>query len=245
MEYNNTGIFIQARSNSSRLKNKIYAGIPETESVSQLAHIYYRMKNTGINTVSILVPESDKKLQDWCKNLNFEYFCGSENDVRDRYQRAADYYEVDWVARATGDNPCVDTQIALETIKIAMQEELDLFSFNNLPLGMAIEVIKTSALNKIANSETTDYKEHVSLHIKHNPDIFKFRHDSHKVMENYKNAIKPRMTVDTIEDLQVVRQVFMHLGFEFGVSEVMHLTLLEPAIFKINANINQKTFSML
>ncbi|MCB1173327.1 MAG: hypothetical protein KDK39_07180 [Leptospiraceae bacterium] len=236
-----SAVLIQARSNSSRLRGKIYAGLPQADDSAQLLHIYRRMEKVGADVVSVVVPENDVLLIDWCHQHELEFFLGSELDVRDRYRQAAAYYKADWIVRATGDNPCVDAAIARESLELIQKENLALFAYSNLPLGMAVEVISCQALVATAPAEDLGCLEHVSLHIKRNPDLFHYVHRSHPLLYAYTDLVAPRMTVDTAEDLHVVRQVFQRLGPDFGVGEVMDLARREPEIFHFNQHIVQRS----
>lgn len=240
-----SAILIQARSNSSRLPGKIFAGIPEAGSTPQLLHIYQRMQLVGADVVAVLAPHNDERLLEFCRNWELEYFTGPELDVRERYRSAAEHYNIDWIVRATGDNPAVDVEIARDTLFTLQAQALDLFSFTNLPLGMAVEAFRSDCLSDARILDGAGYREHVSLHIKRHPERFQFEHAAHPGMQAWAGLPKPRMTVDTQEDLAVMRQTFSMLGDDFGISEVMHLFQKDAEHFHLNAGIAQRDFAQL
>ena len=231
------GIFIQARSNSSRFPNKIYQGLPNKNDPSLLEHIYNRLSKIKLkNTIAILIPENDKVLANWCQKKSICYFTGPEFDVRERYRQATKHYNIDILVRATGDNPCVDPKIATESILAIQNSKADLFSFGNLPLGIAIEVMKTSALLKNISNETKEHQEHVSIHIKQKKYLFKVEHPNHPII---KKPNKLRLTVDTQKDFQVVQNIFKNLGHNFSLTDILELHQKSPELFLSNASIQQ------
>ncbi len=270
-----TGIFIQARTDSKRLNGKIYKPLltPRCQGYSNqsiLEHIYRRLSKINENKyiTAVLAPEEDSQLIDWCQNLGITVFCGPADDVRERYRQAALYFGVDTVVRATGDNPCVDPEIAQKTIVELHKSQADLFSFGNLPIGMAVEAMKVEALLKDSVSEfhvtqkyTEECREHVSVHIKQQKDIFTCLHPNYSPLENLikncslkrnqveenllKNFSNIRLTVDTPKDLEVVRSVFACLGLVFGLYEIIQLYRRYPDLFTANAYVKQNVIHAL
>ncbi len=247
------GVFIQARSNSSRLPGKIYAGLPNEQSESVLEHIYRRLSTMSRAAIVVLVPDSDAFLQQWCRSRGMTVFAGPEDDVRERYRRAATHFGVDVIVRATGDNPCVDPEIAVDTVRELMHRNVDLLSFGNLPLGVAVEAMTVDAL--MSDRAHTDgtvppiHREHVSLHIKHHPEQYSIEHPEHPVIEQVLGVASPgaehlpRLTVDTPEDLTVVRQLYRELGGRFRLRQILHLFRARPEMFVGNRRIVQRSFA--
>ena len=244
------GIFIQARRASTRLPDKIYAALPEKGPASVLEHIYRRLskrvkQNSAI--VAVLIPQKDQHLGDWCQERGMQVFCGPEFDVRKRYRQAARHFGVDIVVRATGDNPCVDPDIAFETIEGLKREQADIFSYANLPLGIAVEAMSVKALLQDLIRDSNEHREHVSVHIKQNPEIFKCCHPNHEIMKGImstsahskKQNLPLRLTLDTPEDLEVIRSVFACLGGDFCLSDILQLYRRYPDLFSANQHVEQ------
>lgn len=238
-----TAILIQARSGSTRLPGKIFAGLPGEKDPSIIEHIYGRMTRVeGADDVAVLIPDDDHSLKDFLDQKQIPFLQGSALDVRKRYRQGALALGADWIVRVTGDNPCVDVEIASQTIDEIQKGGCDLFSFSNLPLGMAVEAMDRRALMSDRIEAAPEHREHVSLHIKHNPSVFRVLHRDHPVMGQLTPADLPRLTVDTREDLEVIREVFQSLGSDFGVREVLELLRRNPEIFQKNHHIKQLQF---
>ncbi len=237
-----TGIFIQARTNSSRLPGKIFEVLPGETRLSIIEHIYRRMNSIqGNHALAVLVPEDDDRLISFCRNRGMEYITGPALDVRKRYRIAAEKTSVDTIVRVTGDNPCVDPRIASHTIERIHDLRSDLFSYSNLPLGVAVEAFSREALFDEMIADRPEYLEHVSLHIKHNPAVFSVVHENHSVMGDLPAGL-PRLTVDTLHDLEVIRNVYSNLGEEFTLEEVLSLYNRNPDLFTSNRHVQQLEF---
>ncbi len=238
------GLFIQARSNSERLPGKIYAGLPEPGDVALILHLYRRLSRVaGVDVVRLLVPESDAALWDFCRAHGVDAFGGSELDVRERYRQAAVHFGVDLVVRATGDNPFTDPLVAAQTIEELKASGADLLSFHNLPLGVAVEAFRTEALLRESADERPEYREHVSLHIKHNPESFVVLHPEHELTVS--GSPLPRVTVDTPADLSVVRRLYRELGPQADTRALLELWRKRPDLFAANAHVEQRVFPKL
>ncbi len=229
---------IQARSGSTRLPGKIFAGLPRDRDPELLMHVVRRVRRTGVDETLLVIPENDARLLDWAREKHVPFFAGSELDVRQRYRRAAVKTGADAVLRATGDNPCVDVRYAAAVVDWMRAGQADLVAFDGLPLGVGVEAFTAAALSADISGGRPAWDEHVSLHIKENPANFKIeRRDAGLVIPQ--GLLLPRLTVDTPEDLAVVRRVFLHLGPDFSVEDVIELAARAPSMFEENRNIEQ------
>ncbi|MBL8022344.1 MAG: hypothetical protein JNM27_21890 [Leptospirales bacterium] len=231
-------ILIQARSASSRLPGKIYAGIPEENSTPLLMHVVKRMRAAECGEVVVLIPSDDARLKAFLEANNVRFVSGSHQDVRDRYRKAAIELGLDLIVRATADNPCLDPEFARLTVERLERDRLDLFSFSGMPLGTGVEAFTRDALFR-DGLDGPEYREHVSLHIKHEPDRFRVLHSpwSERVPDK-----APRLTVDSSEDLEVVRGVFRELGDDFCLADIIDLLSRKPEMFTGNSHVQQVTF---
>ena len=231
-------VLIQARSASVRLPGKIYEPVPESSSPSILDHVVRRMQLANVGPVVVLIPEDDTLLADYLSVRRIEFLRGPHEDVRARYRHAARAMNLDLVVRATADNPALDPICAARSVREIQSRNLDLFSFSSMPLGTGVEVFTAAAL--LSDSlEGPEYSEHVSLHIKHAPDRFRVEHSPWR--EGLPPEL-PRLTVDTREDLEVVRSVFRKLGVDFTLDQLMELFASNPELFAGNRHVVQKTF---
>jgi len=250
-----SAILIQARTTSRRLPKKVLLPLTlENQTKSVIEWIYQRLKKTPLPLIFFVIPEEDILLENFLKERNIPFFKGPLEDVRKRYILAAKELNIDIIVRATADNPFVEPELVLPTLEILIKNSLDLFSFIGLPIGVSIEAFTLDALIKGEEYGELIYKEHVSLHIKKNLDIFKVFHQEYlPFLEYYQqklNQVKnknnfnfmPRLTLDEKEDYEVFKKVYRRLKKDFTIFDVIDLYFDEPELFKGNINVKQRQF---
>lgn len=258
--YNESGILIQARTTSSRLPGKIFLTLTiENETKTILEWIYFRLNFTNLKKIYFVIPEEDKELIKFCKKNEFPFLLGPLNDVRERYIRSAKFLNLKYIIRVTADNPFLEPLLIRPTLKNLIIKKLDLFSFIGLPLGVSTEGFTFDALTRYNDLYNEDfYKEHVSLHIKKNPDKFLFEHQKFMEFEEYyqkklleisdinkKEFLKnhlPRLTLDEPLDYETFLEISKRLKIHFTVFDIIDLYFSSTEIFLKNLYVEQRKF---
>jgi spore coat polysaccharide biosynthesis protein SpsF len=238
--------FIQARTNSTRLNSKVLKKIGNKEI---LLHIHERIsKVIPFQRIIFLIPEGDEKLKSFFIENNLNYFEGSETDVLDRFIRAAKKYNAEYILRLTGDNPFIDIEYIEALVDFYHYADIDIASFKNLPLGMGVEAFKFSSIQKIpALGLKEEYKEHVSLHLKQNPEFEFYKLDPFFNQDVADICSKIRVSVDEENDFEVCEKIYSKLSTKnplFGINEIVELYKKEPELFQINQAVKQLTFTV-
>ncbi len=240
--------FIQARSTSERLPEKTIIPL-DSNGTAILDHIYRRLSLVmNADRVVFLVPENDEKIISFLSKRNYPFFTGDENDVRSRYRNAALHFGADWIIRLTGDNPILDIphlELLIELLR--MSSEFDIISFHSLPIGMAGEMFSRKALMEDTVPSLERHREHVTLHIKENPDRFRIMKLSPFIMKkDIARTADIRVTVDEEKDFRMVREVFERFpqNDSFGADELLQLSESEPEFFQINRDVSQVSFAL-
>ncbi|TGL86430.1 spore coat biosynthesis protein F [Leptospira congkakensis] len=245
--------FIQARLGSTRFPKKILKSIPEDTNTSVLDHIQNRLSTIfPKEQIVFLVPEGDKELVKFLENRNYKYFVGSETDVRDRFRKASLHFKAKHIFRLTGDNPFID----LESIRYLYEaityisDPYYSLSMVGLPLGMGVECFSADSLLYETEGPIPErHTEHVSLHIKENPEIHKqFRLFPPHLTHLSDLDISPlRITVDEPKDYELVCNLWKNLGSMnplFGAKEVLEFAKENLEFFLTNASVEQVVFSL-
>jgi spore coat polysaccharide biosynthesis protein SpsF len=213
------GIILQARHASSRLPGKALATIgPRTI----LQHCLRRLLATGVARIVLATTTNaeDDALAAIGERAGVAVFRGSSEDVLGRFAAAAERYELDPVIRATADNPAVDPSAASRLLNAIRRSQADYACETGLPVGAALEIMTAPALHYAASAATSLYdREHVTTFIKSHPHTF------HIAMVPAPAALTApdlRLTVDTPQDLEWVRELFQSVGsHEPTVSELI------------------------
>jgi spore coat polysaccharide biosynthesis protein SpsF (cytidylyltransferase family) len=202
----NISAIIQARCNSTRLKNKVLADI---DGKPLIGRIVDRVKQSEmIDRVIIATTTSphDDSLMEWCKHNGIEGFRGSEFNVLERYYQCAMFYKSNIVVRITADDPFKDPVIIDYAINKLIEGNYDYVSNTikpTFPEGIDVEVYRFRALElAFKNATLNSEKEHVT------PYIWKNNKFALLNFENEEDLSDLRWTIDYSEDLEFARAVY-------------------------------------
>lgn len=243
---------IQARMAASRLPGKVLLEIGDRPMLGWVLERTHRAETLDAVVVATTDDPSDDPVAEYCEAQGYPVYRGSQFDVLDRYYQAAMQYQADVVVRITADCPLIDPQIIDQTILALFGEEVEAwtphfdFTANRLPppwgrtypIGLDVEVCTMDALTT-AWQETTQkhHREHVMPYLYENTERFRV-----KVIHNQTDEGAQRWTVDTPEDLALVREVITHFeGDDFAWLDILALFQSHPELAKINAGVQHKT----
>ena len=202
-------ILLQARMGSRRLPGKALARIG---ACTVLEHCLERLRlgQAAPVVLTTTVGAADDCLCDLARANGVEVFRGSEDDVLDRFDRAARAFGARVVIRATADNPAVDIDAPGRMLALLRSAGADHVSEHGLPYGAAVEAVTAKALRAAADTaDDPADREHVTTLLRRD----RTRFVSH-VAEGPIRLRRPdlRLTVDTPGDLDFLRRVWARLG---------------------------------
>lgn len=230
---------IQARISSTRLPGKI---LKKIEGKTILEHVINRVKaakNLDDVIVATTVKKEDLEIVKLCAGLGISVFCGSEDDVLDRYYQTARLFKANHIVRITSDCPLIDFKIIDDVTDLYFKEKVDYVSNTipeTFPDGEDVEVFSLKVLKTAwKNAKMSSEREHVTPYIKNNPNIFKIVNLKFNINLNNK-----RWTIDEPEDFEFIKIIYKNLYSEdslFGMRKILNFLKKHPEIEKINKNI--------
>lgn len=239
-----TAAIIQARMTSTRLPGKVLKKIMDKPLLEYQIERLLNSKLINEIIVATTTNVTDKPIVDLCNKLNIKFFRGSEEDVLSRYYNAAKEFNAEVIVRLTSDCPVIDSEVVDKVIKYYLnnKNEYDYVSntlIRTFPRGMDTEVFPFSVLEtSFRQAKTKSEREHVTPYIYNDPDIFNLGYVTYKQNESYH-----RWTVDTGEDLELIRNIITELypvNKFFTLEDIIDLFNRYPNWLKINAHIEQK-----
>ena len=232
---------IQARMGSTRLPGKV---LLDLAGASVLSRVLERVRRTdSIDEVVVATTDrpSDDIIVQECLRYQIPVFRGQEEDVLDRYYRAAVSAKADVVVRITSDCPLIDPEVTGKTVQAFMAEHPDYASnclVRTYPRGLDTEVMTLRTLERAWREATQPYERaHVTPYIYENPGEFKLLSVTGEA-----DWSGHRWTVDTPEDLELVRSVYARLNHrnQFLWRDVLDLLQREPELAELNRTVAQK-----
>ena len=197
--------------------------------------------------VATTTAASDDAIEAICTAHGYPVYRGSQADVLDRYYQAARLFQAEVIVRLTADCPLVDPEVIDHTVAEFFRSGVD-FAANRFPpplgrtypIGLDTEVCYFEGLERVWKEAKEHYeREHVMPYFYDTPGRFRILRVDYPV--DYGSL---RWTVDTAEDLEVVRRIFAAFGGrnDFSWLEVISLFEREPSLFNANAGVIHKTF---
>ncbi|MEO4054183.1 glycosyltransferase family protein [Solibacillus sp. CAU 1738] len=234
---------IQARMGSTRLPGKILKKVNNRPLLSYQIERLQQSQYIDELVIATTIKQQDDLIVEFCKENSISYYRGSETDVLARYYEAASAFKADAIVRITSDCPIIDVQIVDLTIQHFIESNKFDYVSNTVertyPRGLDTEIFSFAALKKAYNEALLERdREHVTAFFYSNPDVFSIGH-----IKNDKNYSKYRWTVDTEEDLELIRKIIQGLynkNPQFTLQDTVNIMDKNPDWFYINAHIEQK-----
>jgi spore coat polysaccharide biosynthesis protein SpsF len=232
---------IQARMGSTRLPGKVLKDLGGKTVLARVVNRTRRATLLDEVVVATSVLPADDVIARECEHLKVACFRGDEADVLDRYYRAAQKFAADAVVRITADCPLIDPELIDAAIRSRLDQKAD-YASNSLvrtyPPGLDVEVFTADALARTWSAAKEDYQRtHVTPYFYQNPELFKVISIAGEVDHS-----KYRWTLDTAEDLELLRAIYKHFGNRDTIRwiEVLDLMEAQPELAALNSHVRQK-----
>jgi len=230
------GCIIQARMGSSRLPGKVLTVIDGNNPI--LYYVIWQLqqcKSLDEIVIATTILEEDEKIVKYVENMGLSCFRGSPDDVLDRYYQCAKKFNFSNIVRITADCPLIDPTLVEQVIQKFNSEPCD-YSTNSLPKtfpqGTETEIFSFESLEKAwKNAKKPSEREHVTPYIKNNKNFKKL------YIKNSKDLSDFRWTVDTIEDLKLVRELISRIKKRpILMTDILEVFSNKPELIEINKN---------
>lgn len=237
---------IQARSNSSRLPDKINKLILGKKMIFHVLERVGRATSIDNIVVALTNEQNDDKIASECIKKGYPLFRGSSLDVLSRYYFAAKKFKAKTIVRITSDSPLIDPDLINEIVYsfINIKNKKIKYASNRLersyPIGTDVEVFSYELLEKThINAKKNYHREHVT------PYMYEEVNKKHLLSIKYKKKYNDiRLTVDTYQDLKLIKKIYRHFGLKLSFSwkDVIKFLEINPLLKKLNQDVKQKKF---
>lgn len=232
---------IQARTGARRLPGKVLLGL---EGKSVLWHVINRVrrsKNIEETIVATTMLKCDLEIVKFCSGSGVRVYCGSENDVLDRYYQAARLVGASHIVRITADCPMIDYRIIDDVVALHLKGKNDYTSNvmeESYPDGEDVEIFTFESLKKAwANARLSSEREHVTAYIRNHPEKFKLFN-----LKYPEDLSDKRWTLDEENDYKFIRLIYSKIYKRnrfFGMKEILKLLDEHPEYEYMNNRIKR------
>lgn len=236
-------VYIQARVGSKRFPKKILKEVYGKTIIELIIERVKKIKNIDKIIVVTGPKENNFELLEKISKLGIEFFCGSEENILDRFYKASCKYKSKNIIRITADCPFLDFNLINHELQVFSKKNVDILCNNRIrtfPHGLDFEIFTNHAL-KIAwednLSQFENYEEFKSVFMpptKYMLEKKKFKKFDLKNKEDFSNI---RITLDYKEDFELIRKIYEELyenNPNFGLKEILDLFKKYPELLKIN-----------
>jgi len=233
---------IQARVGSTRLPGKVLMPI---SGEPMLAHVVARTRRSARLDETVVatttLPE-DEAIVELGRERGWAISRGSEQDLLDRFVQTARTHHADIVVRITSDCPLIDPQLIDATVERFLEAGVD-YASNSLeprtyPRGLDVEVVTRDALELAwRDDDRPEWREHATPYIYRHPERFRLLR-----VAGDEDHSEHRWSVDTPEDLELVRRIFHAIGpAESDWRVALAAVEATPEWLEINRHVPQKS----
>lgn len=246
---------IEARMGSSRLPGKVLKDLCGAPMLARMVERVRRAERLEEVVLATTTNEADLPLVELAASLGIPAFRGSEEDVLSRVLGAARAHRADLIVELTGDTPLAEPLLIDAMVDFyreggydyvantAMRHSARWHKEPTFPVGTSVEIFSAELLGRVAGwTQDPIDREHVSSYIFDRPD--RFRLGAFEATGRFAACRRPdiRLTVDTPEDLQLVREVYGRLlpsNPAFTLMDVVGLLTREPGLLAMNSQVAQ------
>jgi spore coat polysaccharide biosynthesis protein SpsF len=248
---------------SSRLPGKVLLDIAGKTMIQHVIERTRRARTLNTIALATTVDASDDPITAFAISLGVPFTRGSLHDVLDRYYRAARAHNADIIVRITADCPAIDPLLIDQVVETLLEGGYD-FVANRLPppfartfpIGLDVEACTFAALEEAWMKADQPFQhEHVmpfiyegvtlntenpTLHTGLSPRGFKIA-----LLHHQPDYGSLRWTVDTPEDLELMRKIFDTLEDKIGFTwyDLLAIVQKHPELAQINAQVRHKTMT--
>ena len=235
---------IQARMGSARLPGKILEDIGGRSMVERVVARVRASEVIDEVIVATTTRPEDDAVVTAAKKAEVGSFRGSSDDVLARFAAAALDASADLVIRITADCPLLDPVVVAHVVRALEADPPCDYASNVLertyPRGLDVEALYGDALARAARlARSAQAREHVTWFVYgERPDLWTLR----SVTDETDNS-DLRWTVDTQEDLQLVRRLYQDLGLgdrDVGHRAVVAHVRAHPELVAANQHVRQR-----
>lgn len=239
----NLAVILTVRNSSERLPGKALA---EIDGQPVIFHLLERLRQLpGKVVVATSTEPSDDAIETALEDTGIPLFRGSLGNVLERVNGAVDAFvpNADFVFRALGDCPFIETDIVKRAMDVMVDRNGDAFLWHLAPdtwpiYGAREFPFSRTAWQTIVDNATGSQVEHTDQYFHNNRTKFNVVYHEPPASVYFRNY---RLEIDWSEDLEIVQSIAKEVGMLRPLRDVVRLLDTHPEIASINSSRIEKT----
>ncbi len=209
-----TQIFVQARLGSTRLPGKVLHKICGKSIIQIIFERLQKVQNIDDIFLVTGTKESNHLLVNESEKLNLKYFCGSEENVLDRFYKASNEFNSENIIRITADCPLIDFNILNHGLEIYEKINCDILSIvrkRTFPHGFDFEIFRRKSLEESWKDNLSKYSnetEFLNTFIPPTKYMLEKKKFKNYDLVNKEDLSHIRLTLDYPEDFIVISKIY-------------------------------------
>jgi len=232
---------IQARMGSQRMPGKVLEDLCGQPLIYRVIERVRAASNIHQVVLATTENAQDDPLAQACKAWQVPCFRGAAADVLKRYADCARHLALEEVVRICADNPLLDPEALDAAVTRFLAEDADLVDVEGLPIGVGeCQVVHKRLLDDLDSRVTDPYdREHVLSCVYLHTDRYRIAHV--RFSGEYPPGV--RLTVDTLDDLELVRRIYEALQDETFLKNdrVARFLMAHPQLLEMNHHVVQRS----
>ncbi len=236
-------IYLQARLGSTRLPNKVLLKICNKSIIEFMVERLRIVPNIE-KIVLVTGPKNiNESLIDEAKKIGIDFFCGSQENILDRFYNASLIFKPDRIIRVTGDCPLIDPKVIEKGIQIFNSNNFDILSNvkkRTYPDGLDFEIMTCDILEKTWYNKMNEFINKQAFYEASLPPT-KFILQNNNIRQydllNNEDLSNIRLTLDYPEDYSLLLLIAENLypyDKLFGLEDIMKFIRTNASILDIN-----------
>jgi len=222
---------------STRLPGKVMFNLSDHPVIWHVFNRVNKSKLIDQVVIATSIESADDVIEEFCVSNKFSFFRGSEDDVLDRFSKAAEKFNADVVVRITADCPLIDPNIIDDVLQNHITKKFDVSGLaGDFPDGLDVEVFNLEALDIASkDSNLRSEREHIGQYFYKRPKQFKLGS-----LSVFKDKGHYRWTLDEQKDYELIVKIYDYLYQKdkiFLTNDIFALLEKYPELQEINSKI--------
>jgi len=247
---------IEARMGSTRLPAKVMAEIAGKPMLQWVIDRASRASSVDQVVIATTTVSEDDVIERLARRLGVPCFRGSVEDVLGRVLAVAEAFQADDLVPLTADNPLIDPELIDDVVAFFRHGRYDYVTTTHMhhslawkavrtfPVGVSVQVCSRRVLaDAAAKTRNAIERGYATFSIYNHPERYQL--GTFEAAGKYAAWRHPelRLTVDTPEDLALIRPVFDSLSAgdpRFSTAKAIRMVVNDERLRKVNQSVAQR-----